>query len=186
MEKWYNIFRLHIDEIISEQRSRNTLAGDFGDIVRIINAPSRQEHKTPLHKQVKAGNALRVVLLVHRCAGLIDLSSLDKFGHTLLEDADRMANDSDTRSGRNGESRSDHALVRDFLRALTRRKWTARIEDFNALVWEISREIFLNRDIAENLRKSAKSGSFAVFKSTAGHVASRLLGLVPFVHVIDF
>eukprot|EP00940_MAST-03C_sp_MAST-3C-sp2_P003284 g3284.t1 len=63
MEKWYNIFRLHIDEIISEQRSRNTLAGDFGDIVRIINAPSRQEHKTPLHKQVKAGNALRVVLL---------------------------------------------------------------------------------------------------------------------------
>jgi len=74
MDKWMELFDVHQKFIIEAEKNKRP--SDYEDVRSIINAKSKKKSKTCLHKQVESSNLLRVVLLVSKCAGMIDLVRL--------------------------------------------------------------------------------------------------------------
>jgi len=222
MEKWTSLYKHHRDEILEEDaRSRKrsespshaprVVAGDFQDMLKIVNAQSQHERKTALHKVVESGDALRVVLLVYKLAGLISFSIRDGSGRTVLEAADAAvrAEANDDKAKRRArdvahpdvvlwndnrewcpphpKKRTAAVLIRDFLRTCARAtRRASMLHGFRARVHDASFEIFRRRDVTADLRRKAKTGTYRDFVEMAAKIATEQLhGLCPFERIVD-
>ena len=137
MSKWSELFEIHQNDIIKNAHD-SSLPGDFRDMRSIINAKSKRKMKTCLHKQVESSNLLRVVLLISKCAGLIDLEVKDAKGETPLTVAERMSKKS--------KNDSDRMNIYRFLEKISKVDQTEdSMADFNQVVFSYAVEA-LSRD----------------------------------------
>ena len=178
MSKWAELFEIHQKDIIRTARTPN-LPGDFRDMRSIINAKSKRKMKTCLHKQVECSNLLRVVLLVSKCAGLIDLEAKDSANETPLQVAERI--------GKKAKSDSDASKIYRFLRKISKVDQSEEsMADFNQVVFSYAIEALSRDGFGTKLCNAASSSQSAeIFRKTCAKLAHSLYDLCPFAHMIN-
>ena len=178
MSKWAELFEIHQKDIIRSSHNEK-LPGDFRDMRSIINAKSKRKMKTCLHKQVESSNLLRVVLLVSKCAGLIDLEAKDNANQTPLQVAERI--------GKKAKSDSDASKIYRFLRKISKVDQSEEsMADFNQVVFSYAVEALSRNGFGTKLCDAASSSQSAeIFRKTCAKLAHSLYDLCPFAHMIN-